>query len=51
MTSEKKKSFPPEILALDEQIEFGKKNGISTTNLVLLRGRKKPFSPNKETSR
>ena len=38
-------------LALDEQIEFGKKNGISTTNLVLLRGRKKPFSPNKETSR
>ncbi|MBS1963646.1 MAG: hypothetical protein JST04_15635 [Bdellovibrionales bacterium] len=28
-------------LTLDEQIEYGKKNGLSTTNLVLLRGRKK----------
>jgi hypothetical protein len=31
-------------LTLDEQIEYGKKNGISTTNLVLLRGRKKDAS-------
>ncbi len=28
-------------LTLDEQIEYGKRNGISTTNLVMLRGRKK----------
>jgi hypothetical protein len=28
-------------LTLDEQIAYGKKNGLSTTNLVLLRGRKR----------
>ena len=29
-------------MALDEDIGFAKRNGLSTTNLVLLRGRKKP---------
>jgi hypothetical protein len=28
-------------LTIDEQIEYAKRNGLSTTNLVLLRGRKK----------
>lgn len=32
-------------LTLDEQIEYGKRNGISTTNLVLLRGRRKTNNP------
>lgn len=34
-------------LNLDEQIEFAKRNGIPTTNLVLLRGRRKPSSSEK----
>lgn len=31
-------------LTLDEQIDYGKRNGLSTTNLSLLRGRKKASS-------
>jgi hypothetical protein len=32
-------------LTFEEQIEYGKKNGFSTTNLTLLRGRKKTITP------